>query len=156
MMYHEIEWTPERIKSFWDYYSMNPSKNKIYFGKMFGDAVLRVIKGKINLKGSVVDMGCGPGYFTSKLVAKNVSCIAVDSSPKSIELVNQNLGHDQNLLRTQVGDLHNMPLDDNEADVLFLMEVIEHLDASFTNQVFSELRRVIKPNGILVVTVPNE
>jgi len=59
-------------------------------------------------------------------------------------------------LRTQVGELHQMPLNDNEADTLFLMEVLEHLDPSFSNQVFSELRRVIKPNGILVITVPNE
>jgi len=90
MKYHDIEWTSERIKTFWNYYSNNPAKNQIYFGKMFGDGVLKIIKKHINLKGTVVDMGCGPGHFTQKLIAQNITCIAIDSSPQSIEIVNKN------------------------------------------------------------------
>jgi len=47
-----------------------------------------------------------------------------------------------------------LPLEDNSFDAILLLEVFEHLYRR-PNQVFRELRRVLKPDGKLVISTPN-
>jgi SAM-dependent methyltransferase len=51
-----------------------------------------------------------------------------------------------------VGDLRSMPFDDEEFDSILNTQVLEHIDDTY--RVFSEFRRVLKPDGYLCITVP--
>lgn len=48
----------------------------------------------------------------------------------------------------------NIPYPDNFFDVVIFAEVLEHLYA-FPDKVFNEIRRILKPNGLLIFTTPN-
>jgi len=52
-----------------------------------------------------------------------------------------------------VGDAHKIPLKTGSVDFVFAGEIIEHL---YNPQIFvSEVSRVLKPNGMFLVTTPN-
>lgn len=48
----------------------------------------------------------------------------------------------------------SLPFEDNSVDAVLLLEVFEHLYRR-PNQVFRELRRILKPEGKLVISTPN-
>jgi SAM-dependent methyltransferase len=49
-----------------------------------------------------------------------------------------------------VGDAHNQPFNDNKFDIILCTEVLEHLRNP--KVAISEMRRVLKPNGKLILT----
>jgi SAM-dependent methyltransferase len=49
--------------------------------------------------------------------------------------------------------LQRLPYDDNSFDVILLIEVIEHLENH--RNALGELARMLKPNGVLILTTPN-
>ncbi len=51
-------------------------------------------------------------------------------------------------------DLHNIPLDDNQFDVVFCNHVMEHVDDP--SQCMKELFRVMKPSGWAIMQVPQD
>jgi ubiquinone/menaquinone biosynthesis C-methylase UbiE len=51
-------------------------------------------------------------------------------------------------------DLHDIPLDDNQYDVVFCNHVMEHVDDPI--RCMSELNRVMKPGGWAIMQVPQD
>ena len=51
-------------------------------------------------------------------------------------------------------DLHDIPLDDNQYDVVFCNHVMEHVDDPM--RCMSELNRVMKPGGWAIMQVPQD
>jgi len=48
-----------------------------------------------------------------------------------------------------------LPYEDASFDIINCMEVIEHIPAEEGDRVIGELRRVIKPDGVLLISTPN-
>jgi 2-polyprenyl-3-methyl-5-hydroxy-6-metoxy-1,4-benzoquinol methylase len=90
--------------------------------------------------GKALDIGCREGYQSEWLKKLGYSVDSVD-----IE-TNYHFG--------LVLDVNNgLPYDDNLYDLVWCSEVIEHLKQP--SYVLSEMRRVIKPGGTLILTIPN-
>ena len=155
-MYHTVEWTPERIERFWNYYSKNAGAHASYFSGRFGRAILRLVCRRVHLGGTVVDLGCGPGFLVDELLRQGFSCKAIDASPEAVERACARFGGRPGFLGGAVGILDCLPLGDGEAGAIFLIEVLEHLGSDLTTKAFAEMRRVLRPGGHLVITVPNE
>jgi len=154
-MYHPIEWTPERIERFWNFYSANAAAQGNYFSKQFGGAILALVRGRVRLKGPVVDLGCGPGYFLEHLLRHGLACKAIDSSAEAVALVQARLQGRPGFLGASVGRLDRIPLTDGEAGAVFLIEVMEHLTPDQTVVTYAEISRILRPGGHLIITVPN-
>lgn len=95
----------------------------------------------------LLDVGCGTGNlkpFVSQLCDRYIGIDAVQYSdfPANTEFVLQNL--DQSLTS----------LADNMADVVISVETIEHLENP--RAFYRELVRLVKPNGYVIVTTPNQ
>lgn len=87
-----------------------------------------------------LDLGCRDGHWSNQLEALGYEVMAADISPvygKAI-IVNAN---------------KNLGFQDGTFDLIWCSEVVEHLE----NPVFSleEMRRVLKPDGKLILTTPN-
>jgi SAM-dependent methyltransferase len=153
-MFAEVVWDQTKARRFWDYQGSKPEASQVYFGAMFGDAILKYAAGRIPLDGVVLDCGCGPGHFLERLLTKHVTAVAVDGSERSVNIVKERLGGRRNLIDVKQADVTRLPCEDQSIDAVFLLEVLEHLDDSSRVQALAEIFRVLKPCGKVLVSVP--
>ena len=100
---------------------------------------------------TVLDAGCGEGFVTRFLNAQNADwqLAGVDLSEQAVAYARH---HSDGEVRYAVGDLYDLPFEDNAFDTVLCSEVLEHLD--HPDRAFRELRRVARRS--VVVTVPRE
>ncbi|MFC2041237.1 class I SAM-dependent methyltransferase [Chloroflexota bacterium] len=101
----------------------------------------------------VLDYGCGPGsYITplAELVGKPGKIYALDIHPLAIKMVQKIASKKQltNVATICSGCKTGLP--DNSINVALLYDILH--DLSDPNGVMEELRRVLKPDGILSVS----
>ena len=94
----------------------------------------------------ILDIGCNTGELT-KVIAKNNKVIGMELSEGAVKL-GKNKGLD-----IRVGNIYKIPFKDNTFDVVYISEVIEHLLE--TDRALTEVHRVLKPQGRLILTTPN-
>jgi ubiquinone/menaquinone biosynthesis C-methylase UbiE len=130
--------------------------DKHTFNKRLG-SLLSLVDG-INLQSSkMLDAGCGTGTITRKIVDYGCSVVGVDASPAMIELA-ASLSHkdkNANLMSFQLIDtIAELPFEDNYFDGVICSSVLEYLDEPV--KAIRELNRVLKPNGVCLLSVPNK
>ena len=97
----------------------------------------------------VLDAGCGAGPLSEALRAKGAIVTGFDSSPAMLELARERLGEDADL---QVADISQpLPYADGAFDDVIVSLVLHYLQ-DWTAPL-SELRRVLKPGGRLLLAV---
>jgi ubiquinone/menaquinone biosynthesis C-methylase UbiE len=100
----------------------------------------------------VLDCGCGRGYYLKIIsqLAPGCQLLGIDSDPTVLEIARQQVAMDAaHILR---GDLANLPLAPASCDRVLMSEVLEHLPDD--EQALREVHRVLKPGGIMALTVP--
>jgi SAM-dependent methyltransferase len=101
---------------------------------------------------SVLDASCGVGYGIEILSrAGAVAVTGVDISPEAVAEAKSRFGKFAEALVQ--ADLRDLPLDDDSFDVVVSFETIEHVKEP--EKALAELRRVLKPDGVLVISSPN-
>jgi ubiquinone/menaquinone biosynthesis C-methylase UbiE len=101
---------------------------------------------------SVLDCGCGMGFYLKVLAALYPSCRlwGLEYEPKALRYARRHLASaGVTLLR---GDVHHLPFGDESLDRVLLSEVLEHLEDD--TAALREVWRVLKPGGLLALTVP--
>ncbi|NLY96943.1 MAG: methyltransferase domain-containing protein [Clostridiaceae bacterium] len=56
-------------------------------------------------------------------------------------------------MKAEVGDIHNLPYEDNRFDCLLAYHVISHTDSEGIIKVISEIRRVLRSGGEFYITL---
>jgi SAM-dependent methyltransferase len=102
----------------------------------------------------VLNAGAGAGTLTLKLVDVGLRVTSVDASPELCDWTEAALRARGAAGRTPVlrGDLARLDLPDATFDAAVCAEVLEHLDDD--RAALAELARVLRPGGLLAVTVP--
>jgi SAM-dependent methyltransferase len=98
----------------------------------------------------VLDIGCGAGEFSAALVEAGVRPIAVDVAREALRRA-RGLVPDLDARLWVAGD--PLPLDDGSVDAVWAGEVVEHV--ADVAPWLSELRRVLRPRGTLLLTTPH-
>lgn len=104
---------------------------------------------------NVLDAGCGTGYGSLLLSQFAQKVTGIDISSESVEWCNQHYSTQQNLKFIQAS-LDLLPFDDSEFDCIVIFEVIEHVNKDIQNKFLKEAKRVLKPEGVLVISTPNK
>lgn len=100
----------------------------------------------------VLDIACGEGYGT-ELLSKNAQKVyGVDISEEAISHAKKRYNIDN--VEFIQGDCTNIPLESGSVDIIASFETIEHHDKH--GQMLKELKRVLKPDGILVISSPDK
>jgi SAM-dependent methyltransferase len=101
---------------------------------------------------AVLDAGCGIGYGIEILAAGGASTVSgVDLDAAAIATAEERYGE---LAETVVeADLRELPFDAESFDVVVCLEALEHVDGA--GEALTELSRVLRPDGILIVSSPN-
>lgn len=116
----------------------------------------KIIFQNLNLRKSenILEVGCGRGFYTStlsKLYPSHQVC-GVDISRKYLSVAKKKIKK-QNALLIQA-DAEHLPFSNNTFNRIIISEVLEHLTED--QKALSEIFRVLKPNGIVLITVPNK
>jgi len=99
-----------------------------------------------------LDLGCGPGGNLGLLDSfQPAMVVGVDLSPKAIEIAVTKAPH----ARIVQADLrHSLPFADGTFDLVTLLNVLYHAWIKSEIDVLAEVRRVLRPGGLAVVTEP--
>lgn len=101
-------------------------------------------------KKAVLDVGCGPGFYTDLCLRVAKEYIGIDSSASAIQLARK-IHSAKSRVQFKVLAVQEMEsLDDNSIDVIFCSEVIEHIPD--LQPVVNEFHRVLKKNGKIFLT----
>ncbi|MFC5440435.1 class I SAM-dependent methyltransferase [Rhodanobacter ginsenosidimutans] len=157
---HKLDWTPKQITGFWDYQSNRPSARENYFSATHGTQIAKYTRRWLRKSPSVrvLDMGCGTGAFLSALaqVSPGLLLAGTDFSADSVACANsacQSIRPSPDI-RTISG--YPTPWGDEFFDVIYVIEVIEHLSDEMLDAMMTESSRLLKPGGRLIVTTPND
>lgn len=104
---------------------------------------------------SMLDYGCGDGKYFAHLVGKRgLSALNVHGAEVSSRRVARchEIGW-TNARLLQCGN--ELPYAEASFDLVNMMEVIEHIPQAQGRQTLAELRRVLRPNGVLLISTPN-
>jgi 2-polyprenyl-6-hydroxyphenyl methylase/3-demethylubiquinone-9 3-methyltransferase len=97
----------------------------------------------------VLDLGCGAGRFVRALSEAGAEAVGVEIAQAAVDRARANApGADVRLLEPD----GSLPLGHAEIDLVWCSEVLEHVGD--TAHALLEARRVLKPGGRLLVTVP--
>lgn len=109
----------------------------------------------MSLRGrKILDAGCGPGTYGIMLAQAGNEVAGVEISPGSVEVANQRAKEKGVDFTARVGDLENLPFDDNTFDICFCGWVLHHFPD--IDKAVSELARVLKTGGMIAMAEPNE
>ena len=136
--------------------------NREFYSQIFdkeADRYYKIQKKKIEIvldfletrEGSrLLDLGCGDGFISAVLAKKmGAKAYGVDISKKAVKKAKEG----GVIAKTLNLDKEELPFDKESFDVVFCGDLLEHLYD--TEKLLENINRVLKPNGYLVISVPN-
>jgi len=103
----------------------------------------------------VLDAACGEGYGSALLATMAQSVVGVDIDPSTVAHASACYGEGDRI-RFVAGSCSALPLPDASVDTVVSFETIEHLDAAEQPKMLAEFARVLKSDGLLVISSPNK
>ena len=114
---------------------------------------LDFIKKEIREGDKVLDLGCGNGRLYEFLKDKKIDYTGVDSSERLLGLAKEKHGKGAKFVK---GDALSLPFPDESFDKIISIAVLHHIPSKEARKKFlGEARRVLKKNGVLVLSVWN-
>lgn len=119
------------------------------------DDVARLLR---NEKGHLLEIGCNTGFLTVALASRFDRLTGIDLSTTTVDVARRRIREQHPELASKV-EFHvanaeqPLPFPNHSFDVVLGIAVLEHL--VFIYEALDEWRRVCKPGGCLILTVPN-
>jgi ubiquinone/menaquinone biosynthesis C-methylase UbiE len=102
----------------------------------------------------VLDAACGTGYGTELISKNSKKVIGIDISEKTIEENIKKFGVSENKNFIEMNAAH-LKFNTSSFDTIVSFETIEHLKIKDITLMISEFHRVLKKNGILIISTPD-
>jgi SAM-dependent methyltransferase len=119
-------------------------------GRLRRDRRSVMLAGHIKTGMSVLELGCGTGYFTKSIPRDGNRIAAVDVSRELLASAKQNVPSKE--VRFLRADACGLPFGDKSFHSVIGSSVLHHLDIK---RALPEIFRVLRPKGTIVFTEPN-
>jgi 2-polyprenyl-3-methyl-5-hydroxy-6-metoxy-1,4-benzoquinol methylase len=106
------------------------------------------IMGLVNRSGKILDLGCADGFYSRAIAGRGNQVIGIEANPEYV----CDSSPDANPCFLQARG-EKLPFEDGYFDSVLCIDVIEHVEDDAV--VLSEISRVLRPGGQLVLSVPN-
>lgn len=101
-----------------------------------------------------LDVGCGTGSLALALVKKvgpGGEVIGIDASPEMVQVAREKAAKKGGQARFQVALIEDLPFEDAYFDLALSTLMLHHLPPDLKGRGLTEVRRVLKPDGRLVL-----
>jgi ubiquinone/menaquinone biosynthesis C-methylase UbiE len=150
-----------KIKAEWDLYweEKNSKKtgNNVYdkFAAVYRKLIIKKILNHFTFKyfkknDQVLHAGCGSGQVDMDLTGY-VNITALDISDKALKIYKDIHGDKVKIVE---GSIFKLPFDDHTFDGIYNLGVMEHFTEPEIQEILKEFKRVLKPNGTMVILWP--
>ena len=136
------------------YASLDKKQNKIDYLKKskHGKQFIEFLPSNRDIK--IIDLGCGTGSLVSGL--KNCGYKHVSGIDVSHENIEQGKLADLDIEHGEIIDFLDQAIENNKNyDVIFLMDVLEHLDDNELFDVVDKVKKVLSGDGIFIIKTIN-
>lgn len=106
-----------------------------------------------NVSGRVLEIGCGSGRITEKIVRRSAETLLVDLSSNMLDFTKARVEDAATgPITTHVGSAYELPLETASVDAVVSINVLSHIEKP--SDFMSEVARVVRPGGSLVLNFP--
>ena len=102
---------------------------------------------------AVLDLGCGGGFMSEALARRGASVTGIDPAAPAIAIAQRHAATGNLAIRYLVASGERLPLPDQSMDHVVCVDVLEHVGD--LGQVLDEIRRVLRPGGMLAFDTIN-
>ncbi len=100
---------------------------------------------------SILDVGSGNGVITSYYSEKGYEAVGIEVSESAVKQASEQFPETKFI---HYDGLH-FPFEDSSFDTILLNDVLEHISYNDMEQVLAEIHRIMKPNGLVYISVMN-
>jgi len=119
--------------------------------------ILSELKKDLFVNKKTISFGCGTGELEAIMGKNGASIVGIDISDMALQIATK---HKQEETLENVefvkASIFDIPFPNDSFDAGYAVEVIEHLEPEELEKAFYEIKRVIKPDGKFLITVPNK
>lgn len=112
-------------------------------------SILDLVEGR-----TVLDIACGEGYGTHVLSSRAREVIGVDINPELVAHAGRKYRREN--IRFLEGSVDRIPLPPGSTDIVVSFETLEHVSAETQQQFLLEVKRVLRQDGVFIVSTPNK
>ena len=103
---------------------------------------------------TVLDAACGEGYGSSLLAQYAEKVVGLDIDKAAVSEASQKYKSEK--LSFVSGSIAALPFEDFSFDLVVSYETIEHVPEEIQSLFLNEIQRVLRPEGILIMSTPNK
>jgi len=150
-------WTEQKFNQ--DYSS---TKNNLY-DAIQSKFLEKYFSSKIKSEYTVVDIGCGVGYYSNMMAKNGAKVLGVDPNPEYIKIAEKNAVPNTEFMVMDIGNSEELrKIPNGSADIVFMSDALLFYFVSpdvkkkpNLEKLFSDIRRILKPNGTFISVEPH-
>jgi SAM-dependent methyltransferase len=105
---------------------------------------------------AILDLGCGPGFYTSRLARLGHTCVGIDFSPSSIEYARSEIEGESLGCTYRLEDLREADLGSGFDAILLLYAEFNTFRRHEVERLLRRIREALDPGGCLVLEAHTE
>ena len=140
-----------KFDAWYDALDRSRFSNAFTYGRSKIDALVDELFGGLGKGAKVLDVGCGTGEHLAQAAKRGLKAFGVEPAPAMLDFARRNVPQAE----IKQGVATDLPYEDGQFDLVIMVEVLRYLDRPDTEKALREARRVLKPGGLLFVTLVN-
>lgn len=137
--YIPFDWNAVDDKAFW----LDPCEESYYYAN----------KWKREGRKSILDLGCGLGRHSLLFAEYGFKVTAVDISDDALDFLKKRSKELKTDIACRKADMEALPFADDAFDCIFALHSAGHTDTNGMKRIMSEIKRVLKPDGVVFMTL---
>lgn len=130
--------------NFYQGHSQYYNSSRLDEGLVFSSTIDFIINESSTNSLNVLDIGCGTGEYGYALRCKGFNVTGIDKSPTQIKIA-------QEKINAFECDALQLPFEKEQFDVVTMIMMIHQIDAVDLKKLFLNVRKVLKPEGLLII-----